>query len=69
MAKVKLTLEVAPELRRRIKIAAAMRDESLRQWVHRAVLRELEAEKSEAGQVVRDPDGRGVTESAAGMRT
>jgi hypothetical protein len=44
MRKVKLTLEVEPELRRRIKLAATARDESLRQWVHRAILRELEAE-------------------------
>ncbi len=46
MAKVKLTLEVEPELRRRIKLSATARDESLREWVHRAILRELEAEGS-----------------------
>lgn len=45
MAKVKLTLEVEPELRRRIKISAASKDESLREWVHRAILRELEEER------------------------
>jgi hypothetical protein len=49
MARVKLTLEVEPELRRRIKISAAARDESLREWVHRAILRELEAEGSGDG--------------------
>lgn len=48
MAKVKLTLEVEPELRRRIKMSATARDESLREWVHRAILRELEVEDSEA---------------------
>lgn len=47
MRKVKLTLEVEPELRRRIKMSATARDESLRQWVHRAILRELEAEEEE----------------------
>ncbi len=46
MARVKLTLEVEPELRRRIKLSATARDESLREWVHRAILRELEAEGS-----------------------
>ncbi|MBA3792745.1 MAG: hypothetical protein H0X19_01250 [Rubrobacter sp.] len=48
MAKVKLTLEVEPELRRRIKLSATAKDESLREWVHRAILRELETEGSEA---------------------
>lgn len=46
MARVKLTLEVEAELRRRIKLSATARDESLREWVHRAILRELEAEGS-----------------------
>ncbi len=50
MARVKLTLEVEPELRRRIKLSAAARDESLREWVHRAILRELEAEGSGNGE-------------------
>ncbi len=49
MAKVKLTLEVEPELRRRIKMSATAKDESLREWVHRAILRELEAEGSGDG--------------------
>lgn len=49
MAKVKLTLEVEAELRRRIKLSATARDESLREWVHRAILRELEAESSGNG--------------------
>jgi hypothetical protein len=50
MAKVKLTLEVEAELRRRIKMSATARDESLREWVHRAILRELEAEGSGNGE-------------------
>ncbi len=49
MAKVKLTLEVEAELRRRIKMSATAKDESLREWVHRAILRELEAEGSGNG--------------------
>lgn len=51
MTKVKLTLEVEPELRRRIKLSATARDESLREWVHRAILRELEAEGSGNGGI------------------
>jgi len=43
--KVKLSLEVEPELRRRIKLSATARDESVREWVRRALLRELEAEE------------------------
>ena len=51
MARVKLTLEVEAELRRRIKLSATARDESLREWVHRAILRELEAEGSGNGGI------------------
>jgi len=51
--KVKLSLEVEPELRRRIKLSATARDESVREWVQRAILRELEAQ--EPG----DPGGEG----------
>lgn len=49
MAKVKLTLEVESELRRRIKLSATSRDESLREWVQRAILHELEMEDSGNG--------------------
>jgi hypothetical protein len=42
MARVKLTLEVEPELRRRVKIAAASRDQSIREWIVGAIQHELE---------------------------
>lgn len=45
--KVKLSLQVEPELRRRIKLSATARDESLREWVYRALLRELDREEEE----------------------
>lgn len=45
--KVKLSLQVEPELRRRIKLSATARDESLREWVYRAILRELDHEEEE----------------------
>lgn len=44
MEKARLTVDVDPELRRRIRVAAAVRDESLKEWVERALLRELEDE-------------------------
>ena len=44
MARVKLTLEVEPELRRRVKIAAASRDQSIREWIVGAIQDELSLE-------------------------
>lgn len=44
MEKARLTVDVDPELRRRIRVAAAVRDESLKEWIERALLRELEEE-------------------------
>ena len=48
MTRVKLTLGVEPQLRRRIESSATAKDESLRERVHRAILRELETEAGEA---------------------
>jgi hypothetical protein len=44
MEKARLTVDVDPELRRRIRVAAAVRDQSLKEWIERALLRELEEE-------------------------
>lgn len=44
MEKARLTVAVDPEFRRRIRAAAAVRDESLNEWIERALLRELEEE-------------------------
>ncbi len=41
MARVRLTVDVDPELRRRIKVAAASRDETIKDFLGRAILREL----------------------------
>ena len=49
MDRVRLTVDVRPELRRRIKIAAATRDETVRDWIERAILRELE--EGSGGQI------------------
>jgi hypothetical protein len=43
-----LTVDVEPKLRRRIKVAAASRDETIRDFLERAILRELE--KDEGGR-------------------
>lgn len=42
MKRVRLTVDVEPELRRRIRIAAASSDESIREWLQRAILHELD---------------------------
>lgn len=52
MEKARLTVDVDPELRRRIRVAAAVRDESLKEWIERAVLRELEEEAGGVGRVL-----------------
>ncbi|CAN5664839.1 hypothetical protein BH20ACT11_BH20ACT11_11090 [soil metagenome] len=57
MEKARLTVDVDPELRRRIRVAAAVRDESLKEWIERALLRELE---EEAGSVARVPESMEV---------
>ncbi len=44
MEKVKLSIEVEPELRRRVKLAATSKDETVRQWIVAAIQRELERE-------------------------
>jgi hypothetical protein len=41
MARTRLTVDVDPELRRRIRIAVASRDETIKDFLERAILREL----------------------------
>lgn len=47
MARVRLTVDVDPELRRRIKISAAARDETVKDFLERAILNELDNGNSE----------------------
>jgi hypothetical protein len=42
MARTRLTVDVDPELRRRIRIAVASRDETIKDFLERAIRRELE---------------------------
>lgn len=61
---VKISFEVEPELRRRVKMAAVSRDQSVKDWIHQAILRELdrecEASTSRTGAPAfdRDRDGK-----------
>jgi hypothetical protein len=41
MARTRLTVDVDPELRRRIRVAVASRDETIKDFLERAILREL----------------------------
>jgi hypothetical protein len=42
VARTRLTVDVDPELRRRIRVAVASRDETIKDFLERAILRELE---------------------------
>lgn len=44
---MKLSVEVEPELRRRVKIAAANKDQSIKEWIQGAILHELEYDGEE----------------------
>ncbi len=41
MARVRLSVDVDPELRRRVKMAAASRDQSVKEWLEDVLRREL----------------------------
>ena len=51
---VKISFEVEPELRRRVKMAAVSRDQSVKDWIQHAIRRELERE----GEVEEAPISR-----------
>jgi len=66
MDKVKLSVEMEPELRRRVKIAAAGRDQSIREWILGAIHHELE-NNGEEEQVLYPSEGgkpQGLREGA-----
>lgn len=52
---VKISFEVEPELRRRVKMAAVSRDQSVKDWIRRAILRELE--DSEGAELIMPAEG------------
>lgn len=57
MEMVKLSVQVESGLRRRIKMSAAAKDESVKDWMHRAILRELEAEEDGEEEMILPPPG------------
>ncbi len=52
-----MSVEVEPELRRRVKIAAANKDQSIKEWIRGAILRELEEEYDGAEELILPPAG------------
>lgn len=66
MEKVKLSVEMDPELRRRVKIAAAVRDQSIREWILGAIRHELENDDEEEQEFYPSEGGkpRGLREGA-----
>lgn len=44
MTRVRLSVDVDPELRRRVKVAAASKDQSVKEWLEDQIGRELERE-------------------------
>ncbi len=69
MARVRLTVDVAPDLRRRIKIAAASRDETVKEWIERAILRELREEEGDEYVPPSGPKPEGLREGAPKLRS
>ncbi len=51
-----MSVDVEPELRRRVKIAAASRDQSVKEWVEDVLRRELERLRQEPGLSQEDRD-------------
>lgn len=66
MEKVKLSVEMEPELRRRVKIAAAGRDQSIREWLLGAIHHELKNDDEEEQEFYPSEGGkpRGLREGA-----
>lgn len=55
MSRARLSVDVDPELRRRVKISAASKDQSVKEWIEGAIKRELLAETQTA--IARDSEG------------
>ena len=68
MTRVRLTVDVAPDLRRRVRIAAASRDETVKEWIERAILRELHVEEGQEYIPPSGPKPEGLREGAPKLR-
>lgn len=63
MTRVRLSVDVDPELRRRVKVVAAARDQSVKEWIEEVVREALIREYQEAAAYA--PDGPGSDEDRA----
>ncbi|MGB3681222.1 MAG: hypothetical protein WA990_01925 [Rubrobacteraceae bacterium] len=59
MARVRLSVDVDPELRRRVKVVAAARDQSVKEWIEEVVREALIRETREAKEYAPDETGAG----------
>jgi hypothetical protein len=57
MTRTRLTVDVDPELRRRIRVAVASRDETIKDFLERAILRELADLELDGKQEYYPPEG------------
>lgn len=59
MTRVRLSVDVDPDLRRRVKMVAASRDQSVKEWIEGAIKRELLAEmRASSGRVTSGAETR-----------
>lgn len=63
MTRIRLSVDVDPELRRQVKMVAASKDQSVKEWIESAIKRELLAEMRESSGRV--PSGAGTREDRA----
>ncbi len=63
MGKVKLSVEVEAELRRRVKIAAATRDLSIRDWLVGAIRHELAGDEGQEYYPAEGPKPTGLEDA------
>lgn len=67
MTRVRLSLDVDPELRRRVKMVAASKDQTVKEWIEGAIKRELIAETQTA--TGRESEGAGTRDDRAWLES
>ena len=68
MERVRLSADVEPELRRRVRVAAAKSDRKVSDWIAEAVSRELEREELQEKLDEKLEDQNGLSVSRASVR-
>lgn len=56
MTRVRLSVDVDPELRRRVKVVAAARDQSVKEWIEGAIREALSRESKRVAEYAPDND-------------